>query len=100
MTTFNMPPEIVARRLRDAEHARIMAEKTRPAREAAERERQMRAELHRIAALPELADALAGICFDVVERDRVVIRAHLAEALHARLLRSGLIRDLRWPPPS
>jgi hypothetical protein len=48
-----------------------------------------------------LGATLAGIVFDVIERDRVVIRAHLSEALHARLLRSGLLhRDPRFPPLS
>jgi hypothetical protein len=81
------------------ERERLLAEKTRPAREAAEAERRERAEQHRLRALEPLADRLAGVVFDVIERDRVVIRAHLAEALHSALLRSGLWRDPRWPQP-
>jgi hypothetical protein len=61
------------------------------------RERQQRAEMHRMAALTPLSDELAGLVFDVIDRDRVVIRAHLAEALHARLLTSGLHKDRRFP---
>jgi hypothetical protein len=77
----------------------IHKEKQEPLRRAQERERQERAEAHRLRALEPLADRLAGVMFDVVERDRVVIRAHLAEALHAALLRSGLAADPRWPQP-
>ena len=79
-------------------HSSLHYEKTAGRREAIARERQERAEAHRLAALPALADQLAGVVFDVIERDRVVVRAHLAKALHARLLGSGLLtRDLRFP---
>jgi hypothetical protein len=104
--TLNPPPmpselaAATARRLRDAEHDRLMAEKTRPAREAAEAERRKRAEAHRLAALPELAERLAGVVFDEIERQgRILVRAQLADALHAALLRSGLARDPRSAPP-
>jgi hypothetical protein len=50
-----------------------------------------------MAALAPLSDELAGVVFDVIDRDRVVIRAHLAEGLHARLLTSGLHKDRRFP---
>jgi hypothetical protein len=88
---------------RDRLHAlqveQVLKEKREPARLAQEQERRERAEAHRLRALEPLADRLAGVVFDVIERDRVVIRAHLAEAIHAALLRSGLAQDPRWPRP-
>jgi hypothetical protein len=62
------------------------------------KERQQRAEMHSMAALAPLSDELAGVIFDVIDRDRVVIRAHLAEALHAqpdrhRALHAGHARE-------
>jgi hypothetical protein len=94
------PPLSTARKLREEERMRqIIAEKTAPARAAEAKERRQRAELHRIAALPALADKLAGVVFDEIERSgRVLVRAQLADALHAALLRSGLARDPRVPP--
>src|SRR5262245_26747786 len=86
--------ERLERRLRNALHD----EKTAPQRRAIAMERRERAEAHRIAALPGLSDDLAGVVFDVIEGDRVVVRAHLAEALHAALLRSGLWSVPRFPP--
>jgi hypothetical protein len=84
---------------RKAERERLLAEKTRPAREAAEAERRARAEQHRIAALEPLSNRLAVVVFDEIERQgRVLVKAQLAEAIHAALLRSGLARDPRWPP--
>jgi hypothetical protein len=88
---------------RDRLHAlrveQVLKEKREPARLAQERERQQRAEAHRLKALEPLADRLAGVVFDVIERDRVVVRAHLTEAIHSVLLRSGLWRDPRFPQP-
>jgi hypothetical protein len=88
-------------RLRAFQVEQVIEEKGRPKREAEERERQERAEAHRLRALEPLADRLAGVALDVAEASagRVVIRAHLAEALHAALLRSGLAQDPRWPRP-
>jgi hypothetical protein len=95
-----------ARSLREdaqrSERERLLAEKTRPAREAAERERQMRAELHRLAALPGLADRLAAVCFDYAEHaeGRVMVRDQLSTALLGILLQSGLARDPRFQEPT
>jgi hypothetical protein len=105
--TLNPPPmpselaAATARRLREeAKRADLILDKTRPAREAAEAERRKRAEAHRLAALPELAERLAGVVFDEIERQgRILVRAQLADALHAALLRSGLARDPRSAPP-
>jgi hypothetical protein len=96
--TFDRPPTTsVARSQREAERERIMAEKTAPARAAEAEVRRQRAEAHRIAALPALADKLAGIVFDEIERQgRVLVKDQLADALHAALLRSGLARDPRF----
>ena len=99
---FHQPPgpaASTARRLREAERERMLAEKTRPAREAAEAERRARAEAHRIAALPVLADRLAEVVFCEIERSgRVLVKQQLADALHTALLRSGLARDPRSLP--
>jgi hypothetical protein len=92
MTTIDplvLPPAVsVARRLREEERMRqIIAEKTAPARAAEAEERRQRAEHHRIAALPALADKLAGVVFDEIERSgRVLVRAQLADALQAGAL--------------
>jgi hypothetical protein len=86
-------------RLREQAHPQVLDEKTRPAREAAGRERRMRAELHRIAALQPLSDRLARVVLDEVERQgRVLVKAQLADSFHAELLRSGLWQDPRFPP--
>jgi hypothetical protein len=75
--------------------------KAAPARRAAAAERQRRAEEHRLKALDPLSDRLAGVCFDEIERQgRVTVRAQLAQALRCELLRSGLWRDPRFPPPT
>jgi hypothetical protein len=92
-----------ARRLREdaqrSERERLLDEKTRPARETAEAERRARAEQHRIAALQPLSERLAEVVFHEIERSgRVLVKAQLADALHAALLRSGLARDPRFPP--
>jgi hypothetical protein len=93
------PALSTARKLREAERERIMIEKTAPARAAEAEERRQRAEAHRIAALPALADKLAGVVFDEIERSgRVLVKDQLASALHSVLLSSGLARDRRVPP--
>jgi hypothetical protein len=69
------PAAATARRLREAEYARLMAEKTRPAREAQAEERRRRAEQHRVAALQPLSERLAGIVFDEIERSGRVLVA-------------------------
>jgi hypothetical protein len=88
------------RRLREADRRRVLDEKTRPSREAAARDRQLRAELHRMAALPGLADRLAQAVFDHVEGNagRPVVRDELATALLGVLMKSGIARDPRFPP--
>jgi hypothetical protein len=102
--TFDVPPmprapaASTARRLREMQ--RLIAEKTAPARAAEAEERRQRAEAHRIAALPALADKLAVAVFDHVEANagRPIVRDQLADALLAVLLRSGIARDARFPP--
>jgi hypothetical protein len=85
---------------RRAEQAAVEA-KEKMIREAVERERQQRAETHRLRALEPLADKLAGVVFDHVEASagRVLVRAQLASALHAALLRSGLAQDPPFQQP-
>jgi hypothetical protein len=94
------PALSVARRLREAERERLLLEKTAPARAAEAEERRQRAEQHRIAALPALADKLAAACFDYAEHaeGRVMVRDQLAHHLHVVLLASGLAKDPRFPP--
>lgn len=52
-------------------------------------------------ALPALADRLSQAVFSYAEQaeDRVMVRAQLAEALLAVLLKSGLHRDRRFERP-
>jgi hypothetical protein len=52
---------------------------------------------HRVLALQELADQLAGACLDVIEADRGIVRARIAERLHAVLLASSAWRG--YVPP-
>jgi hypothetical protein len=85
------------------EHGDLLGAKT--ARRDAELDlaRRERAEAHRLAALPILADRLAEACFTYAEQAerRVMVRDQLAQALLAVLLKSGLHRDSRFdrPPP-
>jgi hypothetical protein len=96
--TFDLPPSpkpvTSAARMRQ-----IIAEKTAPARAAEAEERRQRAEAHRIAALPALADKLAEAVFSYAEHaeGRVMVRDQLAHHLHVVLLGSGLARDPRFP---
>jgi hypothetical protein len=53
------------------------------------------------ADLVMLANRLAGVVFDEIERQgRVLVRAQLADAIHAALLRAGIARDQHRPPIS
>jgi hypothetical protein len=99
---LTVPPAVsVARRLREEERMRrIIADKTAPRDAALAEERRARAEAHRIAALPALADRLAEAVFNYAEHaeNRVMVRDQLAHHLHLVLLGSGLARDPRFPP--
>ena len=75
-----------------------LAEKAEPVRQRMDEERRRRAEAHRIAALPALADRLASAVFDYAEAERTMVRDHLADRLHGVLLRAGLIRTGRSLP--
>jgi hypothetical protein len=64
-------------------------------------ERRKRAEDHRLRALPALADRLAGLCFDEIDRQgRVLVRARLAQALLGQLVASGLHKRVSSLPPA
>jgi hypothetical protein len=63
------------------------------------REREERAEAHRVAALQPLSERLAEVVLREIERQgRALIKSQLADALHADLLSSGLARDPRRSP--
>src|SRR5262249_48378025 len=72
---LRLAADLLGQELRD--HTYMV--KTAHARETEAKERQQRAQLHRLRALEPLADRLAGACFDYAEaaEDRTMVRAQL-----------------------